>query len=131
MRPMQLFHATFVAGLLAAGCAPVGPARVNPFPLHTIVVDGDSVSVYSGDSLLDVLRRRLPPAALGEHAMTPNDEPAVIVDGIMRPGIRWLAGVTAQDIASVQRVRSVSAFHDYGASSRVGAIIVKTRRGSR
>lgn len=129
---MPLFRVVLAVVLLVTGCAPATRSPIGPFTaLHTITVDGDRVPVYSSDSLLDVLRRWYPPSVLREHAMTPSDEPAVIVDGIMRPGIRWLASVTAQDIGSVRRVRSIEAFHTYGATSRVGAFIVQTRRGSR
>ena len=122
----SLFQAIGLAAILSSGCgSSTLPRNTSYTPTHAIDIDGDMTPVYPGDLLLDVLRRIYPASSLGVNAQ----EPDVVVDGILTSGVRWLALAAAADIASVRRMRAVDAFHSYGTRSRVGAIVVRTRRG--
>ena len=122
----SVFQAIGLAAILSSGCASSTlPRSASYTPTHTIDIDGDMTPVYPGDLLLDVLRRIYPASSLGADAQ----EPDVVVDGLPTRGVRWLASVPAANIASVRRMRAVDAFHSFGTRSRVGAIVVTTRRG--
>jgi hypothetical protein len=130
--PISQLHVSWLAALLAAGCASgTRVADAADAYVHTVIVNGAAVPTHGNDDLLDVLRRRFTYSALGAYAVRSDDEPMVLVDGLRYRSIRELADIPAFQVASVQRIRAAEAVLQYGSQARMGAIIVRTRTGPR
>jgi hypothetical protein len=94
-----------------------------------VVVDGEVVLTSGNRSLLELLRAKVNASRLGENA-SPEDQPLVIVDGIvMTDGPRSLAEIPASHAQAVVTMRGIEAVPVHGSKAEGGAIIVQTRRG--
>lgn len=134
MKGKQKWLSPRLAAMLAAATvAFAGVCRAQAQCLSTsdVVVLNRRIVPAAGDvDLLELLRRHVSPHRLGIHAMSPEHQPAVVVDGtVLNRGIQSLADVRAQHVESVSVLRPYEAVHRFGGLGSGGAIVVTTRRG--
>lgn len=113
-------------GLLSA------PAAASP-TRGQILTGSLSTEYYAGESLHDVLRRRLPlylrPRSIMDADITGRADPiAVYIDGAFSGSLDVLTLIPASQVFSVQRMSAGEAMIRFGPKHKSGALVVVLKR---
>ena len=117
---------------LQSGSTAAAPA-VNPALRGTIVTGSFTTEYFSGETLQDVLRRRLPlylrpRNAAGSEVPGRADPLAVYIDGAYSGGPEVLNLIPANQVMAVQRMSQTEAMIRFGPKHNSGALIVTLKR---
>ncbi len=123
-------HAIALAlSLLAAATTAVAQTRCVTAQNH-FLLNGAIIPSEGKNDLLNVLRSYVSPLRLALSATSPDDQPVVVLDGvILHGGVLRLSEIPPRHVASVAVLRPNDATPYYGNRARNGAILVKTIRG--
>jgi len=99
----------------------------------TIITGSFTTEYFSGETLQDVLRRRLPlylrpRASAGNEVPGRADPLAVYIDGAYSGGLEVLSLIPANQVFAVQRMSATEAAIRFGPKHNSGALIVTLRR---
>jgi hypothetical protein len=108
------------------------PAANSPIR-GTILTGSFTTEYFSGETLNDVLRRRLPlylrpRSAAGSEVPGRADPIAVYLDGAYSGGLEVLNLIPASQVFSVQRMSATEAIIRFGPKHNSGALIITLRR---
>ncbi len=129
--------------LLVAGCA-LPKHKSQPVPSDNIVITADDIARMNVNTVLDVLRRRVPQFNFrtdrnGQHLRATrhgassiylNDNPMLIVDGARMTDLDALSQIPATQVDRITVMTGITGTTYYGTDATGGVIVLETRNGS-
>ena len=120
-------------GLSASGCMTTAPyteskAAYSVVNENRIVIDRDTLSVHSAQTVLDLLETRVARFRFSSNAL--GKAPLIVVDDVLLvEGVSVLSSMRATDVQRVSILWPTDAAFRYGSAGSNGAIVVTTKRG--
>jgi len=121
-------------GLSASGCMTAVPYTPTQSAYSAIsndervMIDGDTVSVHSARTVMDLLESRVARFRFSANAL--GRTPLVVVDDVqLIEGLGALSGMRAMDVQRIRILWPTEAAFRYGSAGGNGAIVVTTRTG--
>jgi hypothetical protein len=131
-RSSQLARFTLLACVSSFGCAANPSVMFAPRELtltDRVIVGRDTVAIRDYWSVVDLLAHRLARFSAGNSL---SRTPLVVVDGLPRSdGMESLRSIRAADVQQIELLWPAEAAQRYGGLGADGAIVIRSRRGSR